>query len=325
MKRPNNIFYYFFISLLITSCAAAPQMLIPTAVRMTAGRAVTSAVITGARGTSIAQTLGTVFTTAFAVNALGEAHIKNEVASNEFFNRVSLEYNKGSSPKILGDGQPFMEIHTRSRQLVDYKNNKYPIPDNIFTATSDGIVVRQGSLPNAREIHRIYKRDLVIKLAERDGWYQIRIARQPKPIEGWVKAEHLIALALLGDENDVLSDELLALEANTPLLQREPYSRPKPKIHDCAEMRTGDITFKNNTKLTVYISLYKEGMNIGYANYNKNLILAPDEEKSFYNLDIGVYKYEAKEHNRPVRAYSTFRTLGEVRVVMCEAVRQVIR
>lgn len=314
----------FFTTSVLSGCVAlAPvveTVVVSSAVRISAGRAIIAGAASGSR-------LAPVVLGAFGVNALGEAFIVNTTEANELFSKVYLRYTKGSSPKVYyeGSSEPLFEIHTRTRQLRDFSNGElHTIPDNLFTVTVDGVEVRQGSLMSARVIDKVYKRDIVIKLAEENGWYRVSLARKPKPIEGWVKAEHLIALAILGDEDDVPSYRYPSSQNQQQ--QQPAYANAKPKIHDCAEMRTGDLMLVNKTDMRIAVAIYESSLPRGHVGgLTKELTLAPNEEKTLYDLPIGVYRYEAKEANPSIRATRIYEIYGEARVVMCKEVSQDIR
>jgi len=105
--------------------------------------------------------------------------------------------------------------------------------------------------------------------------------------------------------------------------QTQQQTRVKPKIHDCFEMQTGDLKFINKTKKRIIIVLYEEEK-VGFVGYDKQLTLVPNEEKTFYDLPIGMYEYEARE-DAPVRVRTMREVYGKIQVAICKTVNRNIR
>ncbi|RZL17579.1 MAG: SH3 domain-containing protein [Pedobacter sp.] len=230
---------------------------------------------------------------AATTNAMGEVSAASSIATNNLFRRLSLKYTKGQSPLIYAEGitEPVAHVFTRKGNMRFIGSSELvPIPNNVFSVTGNGIILRQGSGINFSSTgHQVFKRDLVIKLAEKNGWYKIQIARNPNPITGWVKAAYLIPLALLDDSDAIYTEQEIVQ-----------VSVPKPKEYDCAEMLTGHYSFTNKTNKKLTVMLYPASTPDQYIgnpgeNYSQMITLTGNEMKSIYRLPATVFKYRILE------------------------------
>lgn len=292
IKKTARLFIKLLLLFSLTSCAAGALVseagLGGMAARGLLGEVVATEVIAGSEVATLARM-------SVAANSLGELEVINSAATNDLFRRLTVRYVKGQSPRLYAEGisEPIADIYTNSRKIKFLGQNALvDIPKNVFSIVEDGVNVRRGSGIGFESTGiKVYKRDLVIKLAEKDGWYKIRIARNPKPVEGWVKGIYLIPLMSLGE------NEQNGNQHTTDNSVRQ--TAVKPKEYDCAEMRTGDFSFTNKTNKTLTVLLYPESMPTAYignpGNDPKRLTLAAYEQKFFYRLPADIYKYSVLE------------------------------
>ena len=140
-----------------------------------------------------------------AINA-GRIVATDEAAFTSQLSKIRLSRIAGENPRLFVEGRagPLGEVIADEGKirLFDY-NKKFSISDNIFSVEGEKINVRAtaSTLSDNNIITTLNKGNLVVILAEDEGWYQIKVAQGSKVYFGFIKASLLAPVIHIKNDN----------------------------------------------------------------------------------------------------------------------------
>jgi len=138
--------------------------------------------------------------------ATGELSIVSAEGMNSLLGEVRLEKVFGESPKLYIEGRtaPFAEVYAKSGRIrLLSKNEFFSIPDNIFSVEGESVNVRSGAIVEPNNIvAQVRQGDLLVKLAEKDGWYQVKLVQKGYVYYGWIEGIYVLPLIASDKERE---------------------------------------------------------------------------------------------------------------------------
>lgn len=190
-----------------------------------------------------------------ALNA-GRLAVADEAAFTSQLSKIRLSRVAGENPRLFVEGKtrPFGEVLTErgKARLLDY-DKEFTINDNVFSVEGDKVNVRESASTYSNIQTTLRKGEMVVKLGEQDGWYQIKVARGSQVYNGFIKAG-LIAPVVLASS-----------------LRKESHVDPKPNIEKVRSLRNLTINQFNGKLETSLISFEVIGNTINATLKFKNV------------------------------------------------------
>jgi hypothetical protein len=138
----------------------------------------------------------------FAANSTGDLVVSDAVRANTLLERVHLVKTIGESPKLFIEGktEPFGEIYANSGKLKLSNGKLINISDKVFSVDSKAVSImleptNSSAIPN-RVVTTVKQGNLLVKLTEKNGWYQVKFARNSTVFKGWINPIFLAPLIL---------------------------------------------------------------------------------------------------------------------------------
>ncbi len=141
----------------------------------------------------------------------GEMTVANEESMNTLLGRIRIEKVYGENPKLYIEGKTnsFAEVYPESGKFRLLSSDKYySIPDNIFSVKGESVRIRSSAEISPNNIlTEVNHGKLLVKLAEKDNWYQIKCVKDSRVYFGWIYAAYVLPIVLLANnktnkEND---------------------------------------------------------------------------------------------------------------------------
>jgi hypothetical protein len=168
----------------------------------------------------------TVVETAFTRTAAGDVGIANSEAVNSLLGKVKLEKAYGEPPKLYVEGksEPIAEVYAKSGRIKILRTNRfYKIPENIFAVEGESVTVKSSrTFPNDI-IATVQQGDLIVKLAEEDGWYHIKLIQNSRIYYGWIDASYAVPLITGAADNKKQYNKYGFVISNKPRITRKDY------------------------------------------------------------------------------------------------------
>lgn len=232
-----------------------------------------------------------------ARNSVGEIAVSDIESMNTLLGRIKLGRVIGESPKLYIEGKSsaFAELYPESGKFRMFKsNNYYSFPDNIFSVDGESVRVRSSTeiSPN-NIITTLNDGKLVVKLAEKDGWYQIKCVEDSKVYLGWINSLYALpVVALLNKEKkestfkhpdgnkikaDLIGKSIPGWNFNS-LSDFQDVQIEDEAIENGYLVQTVDLKLKDSYNSNLYDSQIK----VAYCNTtNNNWVLSNVTSKSF--------------------------------------------
>ncbi len=124
------------------------------------------------------------------VAASGEVSVVNPEVFNSVLEKVRLMRIPGELPKLYVEGypEPIAEVHAEDGFIKVLKNGKeISIPNTFFSVEGDVVNIRYDATKSSRIMTTIRHGDLILKLGEKDGWYNVRVVQKSTVYNGWIK------------------------------------------------------------------------------------------------------------------------------------------
>ncbi|MES2330250.1 MAG: SH3 domain-containing protein [Bacteroidota bacterium] len=133
---------------------------------------------------------------AIAIDAEGELILANTEAANTLLGRIRLVRSSGVARLVSEKtGNAFASVNAETGSIRMLRSGKvYSAPENLFAVKGDRVLVRSAAVENGRVVSTLRQDHLVIKLAERNNWYQIKFVEGGRPHYGWIPAAAALAL-----------------------------------------------------------------------------------------------------------------------------------
>jgi len=122
------------------------------------------------------------------------------LANESALERIQIERLPGENPKLISAGkpQPFAEVlpEEGKGRLIGNHSGEFSIDKDIFSVEGKTVNIRNtpSSFSSDNIVGSVHKGNMVVALAEDDGWYQVKVAQSGKIIDGWVNAAYLLPL-----------------------------------------------------------------------------------------------------------------------------------
>jgi len=132
----------------------------------------------------------------------GRIIVADEAAFASQLGKIRLLRAPNSNPKLFiqGRSKAFAEVlPSRGKiRLLDY-NKEFSIDRNIFSVEGNAVNIRStaSSISNSNIVGQVNKGSMVIKLGEKNGWYQVKLIDKGNISYGYIKGSLLAPLVLL--------------------------------------------------------------------------------------------------------------------------------
>lgn len=117
---------------------------------------------------------------------------------NTILGEIHLERTPGELPKlyIKGNPKPFAEVYAERGEFKMLDDGKFfPTPNTILSVEGNIVNIRSNAqISNSVIRTTVQHGDLLLKLAERDGWYQVRVIKNNVVYNGWINGLYVLAL-----------------------------------------------------------------------------------------------------------------------------------
>jgi hypothetical protein len=204
------------------------------------------------------------------INGEGRLVATKELSLNKLLGEIELRRVPGeSNPQLFikGKENAFGEVLSKENKVRIFEYNKaFEISKTIYSVESNEVVVRANSEISPNNIvGRVKKGNLVVKLSEENGWYQVKVVKNTRITYGWIEAKYL-APAITGVSNE----------------------------NNCERDLTGNYTFNNKSNYRCSVTLYTKDVptswigNPGLQNAGQ-LIINSQESQTFFNIKSGYY------------------------------------
>jgi hypothetical protein len=140
-------------------------------------------------------------------NSAGEMVVADAENMNGLLGKIKLERATGELPKLYVEGKtnPIAEVYPESGRFKIFRTgNIHSFPDDIFSVEGDAVRVRSSAEISPNNIlTTVNHGKLLVKLAEKDGWYQIKCVENSKAYMGWINAAYALpVVALMNKDKD---------------------------------------------------------------------------------------------------------------------------
>src|SRR5258708_7472675 len=190
---------------ILSGCIA--ELLVIDEVELAAVRGVARAGVAEAEASGAGVRLGRMGVAAEELNAFARATAEiragrlvpaNEVAFNSQLGKIRLVRQGTENPRLFvrGAAEPFAEVLPHEGRIRLFNGDGIRLHGDIFSVERDVVLLRRNpSLSAGNLVATLHQGDLVIKLAESDGWYQVRIVQGGGELTGFIDARLLAAVA----------------------------------------------------------------------------------------------------------------------------------
>ena len=140
-----------------------------------------------------------------AVIRSGRLLAADEVAFNSQLGRIRMIRSSAGNPRLIlrGATEPFAEVLAREGRIRLFNGHIISLHNDIYSVEAGIAVVRQNPwmTPN-NTVATLRQGDLLVRLNEQNGWYQVNIVQAGRELSGFVEARLLVPLVLLAARDD---------------------------------------------------------------------------------------------------------------------------
>jgi len=135
----------------------------------------------------------------------GRLVIADEAASMSMLSRVRIVRIAGQNPRLFyaGERSAFAEIiPKKGRMRLIESGEEFILNENIFSIEANSVKVRATpSSYSGKVIHTLRQGDMVFKMGEENGWYQVRLLNGGKVQIGYINPSHLLPVIFSNSNN----------------------------------------------------------------------------------------------------------------------------
>lgn len=158
-----------------------------------------------------------IFTRSTAEIKAGRLIAADEAAFNSTLSRIKLVRNPGRNPQLYvkNASEPFAEVLPAEGSIRLFNNNTIALRRNIFSVENDIVFVRRDPFYGGDNIVTSLRQgDMVIKLAEQNGWYKVMVLEHGAELTGFLEPALLAPLLILaaGDDEEEESTPVNAIK-----------------------------------------------------------------------------------------------------------------
>lgn len=212
MKKFSYIMFVVILALTTTGCVARLLLLEETHVL-----AIRRAALTGATETRVAGGLAraarmgitaeeiALMSRSTATIRAGRLIAADEVAFNSVLGRIQLVRRSSGNPRLFlrGASEPFAEVLVRDGRIRLFTNTTIRLHGDIYSVERSAVLVRRTAVISpGNTVTTLRQGDLVVKLAEHNGWYHVRVVQGTTELTGFVQGTMLAPLVMAAALSD---------------------------------------------------------------------------------------------------------------------------
>jgi len=133
----------------------------------------------------------------------GTLTIASTEGINTLLEKVTVRETAGGVPRLFSEGKsaPFGEVYTKSGRirLLEGSGRFISINEDIFSVRDGQVNVMMSPKSFSRVVGHVRQGQMIVKLAEENGWYQIRLVENAQVSIGWVDALAMMPVLLASD------------------------------------------------------------------------------------------------------------------------------
>jgi hypothetical protein len=129
----------------------------------------------------------------------------DEVAFNSALGRIQLVRGSSGNPRLYlrGAAEPFAEVLVKDGRIRLFTNSTFRLHSDIYSVERSVVVVRSTAVRSSgNTVATLRQGDLVVKLAEDNGWYHVQVIQGATELTGFVEAALLAPLVMATASRD---------------------------------------------------------------------------------------------------------------------------
>lgn len=146
-----------------------------------------------------------IFTRSTAEIRAGRLITADEVAFNSELGKIKIVRSFGENPRLFVKGakEPFAEVLPKEGKIRLFNNKTISLHNNIYSVEGKTVTVRYNPYISSNNIvATLHQGDMVVKLAEDNGWFQVKIVQRGAEYTGYINASLLAAVIVASNSND---------------------------------------------------------------------------------------------------------------------------